>query len=40
MAKLAKADGCHIGQKDTDFIRSRKIMGKNKYNLVKLLEVF
>ena len=24
------ADGCHIGQKDMNFINARKILGKNK----------
>ena len=30
IAKMIGADGCHIGQKDMDFISSRKILGKNK----------
>ena len=30
VAKMVGADGCHIGQKDMDFITSRKILGKNK----------
>ncbi len=30
IAKKAGADGCHIGQKDMDYIWSRKILGKNK----------
>jgi len=30
IAKKIGADGCHIGQKDMDFISSRKILGKNK----------
>ena len=30
IAKLVGADGCHIGQKDTNFVSSRKILGKNK----------
>ena len=30
IAKIVGADGCHIGQKDMDFINSRKIIGKNK----------
>ena len=30
IAKAVGADGCHIGQKDKDFITSRKILGKNK----------
>ena len=30
VAKIVGADGCHIGQKDTDFISTRKILGKNK----------
>ena len=30
IAKMIKADGCHIGQKDTDLIIARKILGKNK----------
>ena len=30
VAKKIGADGCHIGQKDMDFINSRKILGKNK----------
>ncbi len=29
IAKIVNADGCHIGQKDTNFINSRKIL-KNK----------
>ena len=27
---MVGADGCHIGQKDMDFISARKILGKNK----------
>ena len=30
IAKMVRADGCHIGQKDMDFISARKILGKNK----------
>ena len=30
VAKMINADGCHIGQKDMDFINARKILGKNK----------
>tara|TARA_B100000029_G_scaffold190174_1_gene188051 strand:- start:1524 stop:2132 length:609 start_codon:yes stop_codon:yes gene_type:complete len=30
IAKMIEADGCHIGQKDTDLIIARKILGKNK----------
>ena len=30
VAKIIGADGCHIGQKDMDFVRARKILGKNK----------
>ena len=30
VAKMVGADGCHIGQKDTSFVKSRKILGKNK----------
>ena len=30
IAKMVGADGCHIGQKDVDFMTSRKILGKNK----------
>tara|TARA_B100000427_G_scaffold222480_1_gene186159 strand:- start:44 stop:652 length:609 start_codon:yes stop_codon:yes gene_type:complete len=30
IAKKVDADGCHIGQKDPNFKRSRKILGKNK----------
>ena len=30
VAKMVGADGCHIGQKDMDFITCRKILGKNK----------
>jgi len=30
VAKEVGADGCHIGQKDMNFIVSRKILGKNK----------
>ena len=30
IAKIVGADGCHIGQKDMDFIKARKILGKNK----------
>ena len=30
LAKAVNADGCHIGQKDINFMTSRKILGKNK----------
>ena len=30
VAKIINADGCHIGQKDMNFISCRKILGKNK----------
>jgi len=30
IAKTVGADGCHIGQKDMNFIKSKKILGKNK----------
>jgi len=30
IAKIINADGCHIGQKDMDFIHAKKILGKNK----------
>ena len=30
VAKMVGADGCHIGQKDIDFISAKKILGKNK----------
>ena len=30
VTKMINADGCHIGQKDMDFISCRKILGKNK----------
>ena len=30
VAKIVNADGCHIGQKDIDFIAARKVLGKNK----------
>ena len=30
IAKTVNADGCHIGQKDTNFLNSRKILGKSK----------
>ena len=30
IAKKIGADGCHIGQKDMDFVSSQKILGKNK----------
>ena len=30
ITKLSNADGCHIGQKDMDIIKSRKILGKSK----------
>ena len=30
VAKTVGADGCHIGQKDTNFTNSRKVLGKNK----------
>ncbi len=30
VAKKIGADGCHIGQKDMNFISARKILGKNK----------
>ena len=29
-AKMIGADGCHIGQKDMDYIKCRKILGKSK----------
>ena len=32
LAKNLNADGCHLGQKDTDIFKARKILGK------KLLE--
>ena len=30
VAKKVGADGCHIGQKDMDYVSARKILGKNK----------
>jgi len=30
VAKMVDADGCHVGQKDMDFMSCRKILGKNK----------
>tara|TARA_B100000029_G_scaffold486006_1_gene539933 strand:- start:205 stop:819 length:615 start_codon:yes stop_codon:yes gene_type:complete len=30
ISKIINADGCHIGQKDINFIKARKILGKNK----------
>ena len=30
ISKKVDADGCHIGQKDIDFVSARKILGKNK----------
>ena len=30
IAKIVNADGCHIGQRDMNFIRSRKILGGKK----------
>jgi len=30
VAKMIGADGCHIGQKDMNFINARKILGKDK----------
>ena len=30
IAKKIGADGCHIGQKDMSFAKSRKILGENK----------
>ena len=30
VAKIANADGCHIGQKDINLINARKILGNNK----------
>ena len=30
VAKAVDSDGCHIGQKDMDFVSSQKILGKNK----------
>ena len=30
ITKLSNADGCHIGQKDMDIMKSRKILGKTK----------
>ena len=32
VAKIINADGCHIGQTDTNFKIARKILGKNKIN--------
>ena len=28
LAKILNADGCHLGQKDTDILKARKILGK------------
>ena len=30
IAKIINADGCHLGQKDIDFMTGRKILGKKK----------
>ena len=30
VAKIVDADGCHIGQKDMDFVNARKILGKKR----------
>ena len=30
VAKTVNADGCHLGQKDLNFMTARKILGKNK----------
>ena len=30
LAKKVNADGCHIGQKDMDFVKTREILRKNK----------
>jgi len=30
IAKMVGADGCHIGQKDMDFVKTREILKKNK----------
>ena len=30
IAKKVSADGCHVGQKDTNVINCRKVLGKNK----------
>ena len=30
VAKAVNADGCHIGQKDMDFMNSRQILGRKK----------
>jgi len=30
IAKMIGADGCHIGQKDMDFVKTREILKKNK----------
>ena len=30
IAKKINADGCHVGQKDMNLIKSRKLLGKNK----------
>ena len=44
VAKMVDADACHIGQKDMDFVTSRKILGKNKiigvtcHNSIKLVK--
>ena len=34
IAKKVHADGCHIGQKDMDFVNTRKILGKNKRRII------
>ena len=44
IAKIVNADGCHLGQKDIDFMTGRKILGKKKiigitcHNSKKLIE--
>ena len=40
IAKKVKADGCHLGQKDTSFSTSRKILGGKKIRLSTIQESF
>ena len=40
VAKAVGADGCHIGQKDVDFMSSRKILGKNIKDIANTQKIF
>ena len=37
LAKKIGADGCHLGQKDMDIIKARKIIGKKSLVLLVII---